>query len=555
LTDAARKSTNFYFSDRILQHFLSSEISVVGLSFMHEKLVKTGAAAAQTMDELSLQADRNPPQLIRRDFYGEPLNKIRYHPAYQTLKKIALDSGMFQVKWAPEWRKRFSQERNTLSFSASFLFAMSECGLYCPLCMTDGVATLIDQYCEPSDVQRLLPRISTEDIDQMYTGAMFLTEKSGGSDVGANKVSAHKIKDSYYHLNGEKWFCSNADADLIFVLARCNPAIKGTKGLSVFLVEKTLTNGQLNPLGYIRLKNKLGVRSMASAECMMQNVVGKLVGEEGKGFAIMTDMINLSRLYNAVAALASMRRALVESYQFLKFRILFAKTALSHPLIRTKFYELAALYQANFYLSWHCIKLLDSSENKSSEATEILRFLTPLCKKTTAEQAVYLIRECMELMGGMGYIEDGVLPKILRDALVLPIWEGAGNIMVLDMLRVSATTQAVDLLIKEMKANFLTLATPQKTVVELALGQLEDSLETIKDSDQAVQEASAKPLFEKFAQLYQLSLMIRYKDPHSEQWLNPAIDFFVDQLRVPQSLKIIPPEQAIIENMLGWDIN
>lgn len=555
LTETAQKSTNFYYSDRILQHFLSSEISVVGLSFMHENLVKTGAAAALKMDKLSLQADRNPPELMVRDFYGEPNPRIEYHPAYQQLKEIALETGMFQVKWNEQWRQRFKQERNALSFSASFIFAMSECGLYCPLCMTDGVATLIDKYCSEADAERLLPHIAANKLEDFYTGAMFLTEKSGGSDVGANTVSAHKINEKNYLLNGEKWFCSNADAELIFVLARSNPSIKGTKGLSIFLVEKKQADGPMNHLGYIRLKNKLGVRSMASAECNMQEVKAKLIGQEGQGFAIMSDMINLSRLYNSIAALASMRRALIESYQFLKYRILFGKEALSQPLIRTKLHELAAIYQANFYLSWHCIKLLDAAENGDNTAADLLRLLTPMCKKTTAEQAVYVIRESMELMGGLGYIEDGVLPKILRDALVLPIWEGAGNIMILDMLRASSKSEGLTILMQDMDHNFQGLNTEQRSIVEKAIARTQEGIHIIFKSEQAVREASAKPLFEQITQLYQLSLMVRYMDQYAESWLLPAVDYFIQQFKNPKAVLISPPSKETIENMIGWDIN
>ena len=304
---------------------------------------------------------------------------------------------------------------------------MSEMGIYCPLCMTDGAARIIDLFAEETDKNRILPHIATNDSDAFYTGAMFLTEKSGGSDVGANLVTATYYKDDYYYLNGEKWFCSNANADVIMVLARTDEKIKGTKGLSLFMVEKKLPDGRKNPIEFIRLKDKLGVRSMASAESMLTNTVGKLIGKEFEGFKIMAEMMNLSRIYNSVAAVSVTRRAMIEAYQFLCNRESFGKTAIEHPLIRTELEELSSLYNANFYLLWRTITALDNADNGNKKEEALLRVLVPMVKKWSSESGVYIVRESMELMGGIGYIEDQVMPKLMRDVMVLPIWEGAGK--------------------------------------------------------------------------------------------------------------------------------
>jgi len=198
------------------------------------------------------------------------------------------------------------------------------------------VAVLIDRFCDENDKKRLLPAIYTTAFSEMKTGAMYLTEKAGGSDVGANIVLAEKIEGKTYSLTGEKWFCSNANGAIAFVLARTNPDKKGTGGLSIFLVEKELPDGTKNPMDIIRLKEKLGVRSMASAEIMLEGTRGKLIGQEFEGFKIMTSMINLSRVYNSVAALSASKRALMEAYQFLTGRNTFGKNAIDHPLIRKK---------------------------------------------------------------------------------------------------------------------------------------------------------------------------------------------------------------------------
>ena len=554
LNDGACTSSNFYLSDLVLQHFLARETSVVGLSYMHDKLIELGKAAATIMNPLSLMADQEGPKLVKRNFYGEDIPKILFHPAYQELKKIAVQSEMFRVKWEPELRQRFQEERHTLGFSSGFLYAMSECGLFCPLCMTDGVARLIDRYCTEEDKERLLPHIATDAVEELYTGAMFLTEKAGGSDVGANLVTATPIGDGYYHLNGEKWFCSNADAELIFALARTNPDIKGTKGLSIFLIEKQKPDGSDNDLGYIRLKDKLGVRSMASAECLLNNTVGKLVGEEGQGFKIMTDMINLSRLYNSIAALSAMRRAQIEAYQFLKFRTTFGSNALNHPLIRTKFTEIAALYHANFYLTWRTVKALDAADNGDEKEKELLRFLTPMVKKSTAETGVYSIRESMELMGGMGYIEDGVLPKTMRDAMVLPIWEGAGNIMVLDMLRALYKSKGFEILAQEIETQLPSFTPQHQSILQQQLYKIKELLTAFQKEDQEVVQASAKPIFEQLTLIYQITLLAVYKDETSETWIVPSIDYLVQRL-AGNSLNLVQPlDKKVVESMLAWEL-
>jgi len=443
----ARKSKNFFTSDKILKHFLKKHCSTKGFEYMQNKLDNLGEQLATKVDCLSQQADKNPPVLHKRNAFGEDINEIEFHPAYEKLLGIAIDSEMLRVKWEPELREQFNNERHALGFSAGYLFAMGESGLFCPLCMTDGVAYVIDLFGTEEQQQTLLPKTATNNANELYTGAMFLTEKAGGSDVGANLVKANAIEDGYYHLNGEKWFCSNANADLILALARTNAEIKGTKGLSIFLVEKQLPDGDINHRNVVRLKDKLGVRSMASAEIILENTLGKIIGKEGQGFHIMAEMINLSRVYNSVAASSIIRRALVEAYQYLSFRKTFGKIALGHPLVLDKLAELAAIHQANFYFTWHTITTLDKADNGDQKAKLLLRLLTPMLKKSTAEDGVYVCREAMEAIGGIAYIEESIMPKLLRDALVLPIWEGAGNIMVLDMMRAAFRVNALQVLL------------------------------------------------------------------------------------------------------------
>ena len=458
LTADRKTSDNHYYSDRILRHYIKTVLSQEAQAYMEDKYAELGEKAAGMLNELSMLADHKGPELVKRTPYGETCDDILFHPAYWEMMDIAAKSEMFYAKWASECTVNFKHEAHTIGFVSGMLFAMSESGQYCPLAMTDGVARLVDLYGSEEDKARLLPGLYARTGKELRTGAMFLTEKSGGSDVGANLTAAKHVEGRTYHLTGEKWFCSNVNADLIFVLARTNPDIKGTKGLSIFLVEKYLPNGGRNPMEIVRIKDKLGVRSMASGECLLKNTVGTLYGEEGEGMKIMLDMIALMRLYNAVAALAGERRGLVEAYQHLKYRSTFGKNAMQHALIRHKLHELGSLYAADFYLTWRTVKALELADIDNEREKILARLLIPMTKYQTGINTVYIVRECMELMGGVGYVEDLIMPKLFRDVLVLPIWEGAGNIMLLDMLRaLFKSPESLELLLEDIEKSVLKM--------------------------------------------------------------------------------------------------
>jgi acyl-CoA dehydrogenase len=555
-----RSSSNFFKSDLVLQHYLHSVLGVRSLAYVSEKLDRLGTQAATELSELSMTADKFPPVLQKRNFYGENIDKINFHPAYKRMKEIAIESEMLRIKWEPALRQRFEGDRHKLGFSAGFLFAMSESGLYCPLCMTDGVALLIDKYCDEVDKNRLVPHIYSDNVDDFFTGAMFLTEKNAGSDVGAIKTVATHFKDKIWKLSGEKWFCSNASAEIIFTLARTGDQ-PGTKGLGIFLLEPELPEGGRNYFEIVRLKDKLGTRSMASGEIILNEARAILVGEEGAGFKIMTDMINLSRLYNSVAAVSSARRAIIEAYQFLSFRTTFGKNTLNHALVRIKLFEIGSLYLGNFYALWSTIDQLDRSESEESDATEMLRILTPMLKKSTAEQAVYIVREAMELMGGIGYIEDGVMPKILRDTLVLPIWEGAGNIMILDMIRAvrnskglsRITGQILELFQKWEKNDVANKLLWQEYQVDLQF--IQNEIENSFKLPQDLLEVSAKRNFEKLTQYYQLYSLVLNYDEESKAWLDTAIRFYHYSLsKGNDAFSDYIPTDSEIKSLISWAI-
>jgi alkylation response protein AidB-like acyl-CoA dehydrogenase len=262
---------------------------------------------------------------------------------------------------------------------------------------------------------------------EVWTGAMFLTEKIGGSDVGANETIARQGSLGSWSVTGEKWFCSNVDADAILVTARPEGAATGTKGLKTWLVLRENAPG----LAIDRIKDKLGVRSMPTGEVTLDGVPAAEVG----GFAAIAEMLNLSRLYNSVAAVAVMGRAILEARHYIERRRTFGKRVIEHALAEATLLDAEAEHLGALHLTLETVDLLGRADRGDESAVRERRFLTPVVKAVTGKLAVPVVSECMELIGGNAYIEESPMPRLLRDAQVLPIWEGTTNILALDALR------------------------------------------------------------------------------------------------------------------------
>ncbi len=400
-----------------------------------ERFGKAGADATP----LSALADAYSPQLHTHNRVGERIDAIEYHPSYIELQKISYGQGLLALKYDAEFLKKNKDCRHTLGFALGYYFAQTESGLFCPICMTDALGRVLEIHNSHPMAKEALKHIGAKTLEDLWQGAMFLTEKQGGSDVGANTCSAEQ-RDGRWFLRGDKWFCSNADADAILALARM-PGMdgspeKGTRGLGLFLVLRK--HPQDNSKSWLthRLKNKLGVRSMASGEITFQNTEAFLIGGAGEGFKMMTDMVNMSRIYNSVASLGIIRRSLIEAYAFGKQRKAFGANLTEAPLWRACMADLTAESIGQMFLTFEAIKNLDKADNGDKDSAYLVRALTPLAKALAGKLSVYAASECMELIGGNAYIEEHIMPRLLRDAQVLPIWEGTTNIQSLDVLRV-----------------------------------------------------------------------------------------------------------------------
>ncbi|HZW52246.1 MAG TPA: acyl-CoA dehydrogenase family protein, partial [Rudaea sp.] len=279
-----------------------------------------------------------------------------------------------------------------------------------------------------------IAHLAASDLGELWQGAMFLTEKQGGSDVGANAVTATRHGERWL-LNGDKWFCSNVTADAILALARMPGNTPGTRGLGLFLVLRRKPAGNTGTIRIHRLKDKLGVRSMATGEVTFENTQAYLIAGENEGFKQMAEMLNLSRLYNAVASVAGMRRALLEALAYGAGRKAFGHALNELPLWRAAMADLVAEHLGIFTLVFETVRALDRADNDDDAARRFVRLAIPMAKALSGKLAVFAVSEAMEAIGGNAYIEESILPRLLRDCQVLPIWEGTTHILTLDALR------------------------------------------------------------------------------------------------------------------------
>lgn len=386
--------------------------------------------AAALAGPLSARADRHGPVLETHDRLGRRVDRVVFHPDYHRLEELSYGRGIVAIKYDPKFLAAHRPVRHLVGFGSSYYFGQTEMGLYCPICMTDGVGRVLERHAPPELAREVIPRLASRELSKLWQGAMFLTEHQGGSDVGASECQAAQ-SGGEWRLTGDKWFCSNVTAQAILALARVDGP--GTAGLGLFLVLRA--EGNSDTIRIHRLKDKLGVRSMATGEVSFEGTRAHLIGGPGQGFKMMTEMLNLSRLYNAVASVAVLRRAVLEARAYGVVRQSFGRPLEAHPLWRATMSDLVAESLGMFALVFDAVRALDRADGGDAEALGFVRLAIPMAKALAGKLAVFGVSEAMEAIGGNAYIEESILPRLLRDAQVLPIWEGTTNILALDALR------------------------------------------------------------------------------------------------------------------------
>ncbi len=445
---------NLYRADPALAELLKLCIAPALFAHVEPHLDRLGALAGGRLDELAGTADRNPPVLHHRDRTGVDRQWIEKHPAYGEMERLAYgEYGLAAMSHRPGvfgWDKPLPP---ALKYALSFLFVQAEFGLCCPVSMTDALARTLRKFGSPALAARYLPGLTATDMDEHFQGAMFMTEQGAGSDVGSTATRARRAPDgAHWLLSGDKWFCSNADADCALVLARPEGGAPGTRGLALFLLPRRLPDGTANHYRIVRLKDKMGSRSMASGEIRLEGAVAYLVGDEARGFVQMADMINMSRLSNGMRAAGMMRRAYFEARHVAAGRVAFGRPVIEMPLARRQLMKILLAAEAARAVMFAAARALEAADAGDEQARRRIRILTPLLKFRACRDARRATGDAMEMRGGAGYIEEWPDARLTRDAHLGSIWEGTSNIVAQDVLRAIRKEEALEALDAELDA-------------------------------------------------------------------------------------------------------
>jgi len=442
---------NLYREDRNLRFAVARALPAADLALAEPLLDALGRDAGGELDRLAATADRNPPVLRSFDRRGDRVDEVVHHPAYRDLERAAFERYALAAASHRDGLHGFEGRPvpHVVKYAMTYLFAQAEFGVLCPVNMTDSLARVLRRFAGPELLARHLPRLTATDLARLWQGAMHLTERSGGSDVGATATVARPVGPEevpaglaagapLWRLSGAKWFCSNAGAELALVLARPEGAAPGTRGLGLFLVPRHLPDGALNGCRIERLKDKLGTRDMATGEVTLDGALAHQVGELDRGFAQMAVMINASRLSNAVRSAGMMRRGYFEAVTHACAARAFDRRLIDLPLQRRALMEMLLDVEGAVAAVIETAAVLERADAGDVSAAALARILTPLLKAVVTKRARHTAGEAMEARGGNGYIEEWVEPRLLRDAHLGSIWEGTTNVVQLDVLRAMA---------------------------------------------------------------------------------------------------------------------
>ncbi|MBC7586232.1 MAG: acyl-CoA dehydrogenase family protein [Tardiphaga sp.] len=426
---------NFYRADPALADLLRIHLPKDLLDHIAPHLDRLGALVGGPLDEAGRMADRHGPVLHQRDRFGRDAQRIEYHPAYRELERAAFGEfgihAMSHREGILGWPQTYPV---TAKHAFTFLFNQAEFGMGCPINVTDGAAKLLSKFGDAALQAKYLDGLTQTDIGKLTQGGQFMTEKEGGSDVGTLTTTAVQEGD-HWRLTGEKWFCSNADAEIVMLLARPEGAVQGTRGVGLFLMPRHLADGSQNHYRIVRLKEKLGTRSMASGEIKLEGAIAYAVGRLDRGFVQMAEMVNSSRLSNGVKSTALMRRAYHDAMAVARGRVVFGRRIIDMPLARRQLMKIMLPTEQALSMSFLTADALDRAEAGSQDAAALLRILTPTLKFRATRDARKVCGDAMEMRGGIGYIEEFATARLLRDAHLGSIWEGTGNIVALDALK------------------------------------------------------------------------------------------------------------------------
>jgi putative acyl-CoA dehydrogenase len=502
---AAPELANQYDEDGLLRAWFDVRVPRELCEQWQPGLRALGARVAGDVLALAAQAEAQPPRLVHYDAWGRRIDRVDMAPAWRALHAVAAEEGIV----ATAYERSAGRWSRVHQFARLYLFHPSSALYTCPLAMTDGAARVLELH-GPAELQReVLPRLISRDPAYAWTSGQWMTERTGGSDVSGTTTEA-RLEDGRIRLYGTKWFTSAVTSEVALALARS----PGQSGLSLYCVHTAAADGAPNRMRVLRLKDKLGTRAMPTAELALEGTPAVQVGATDQGVRTVATMLNITRLYNACCAIAGMRRGLALARDYARRRSAFGKALAAHPLHVRTLADLEIERRAAFVLVFELAALLGAEETATANTDErhLLRLLTPVVKLYTAKQGVAVLSEVLECFGGAGYIEDTGLPRLLRDAQVLPIWEGTTNVLSLDVLRVLRKVDALQSWAADIERRVRTVNTPvlapARAALEQAVARVRDYAAGLAGQADDATEAGARALAFALARCYAGALLI-----------------------------------------------
>lgn len=456
---------NQYRSDAVLRSHLARTLPADVLEAVEPELDDMGDVTVSLYAE-QVATREEEPRVVAWDPWGHRLDRVELTSLWKRAASISAERGLVAIPY----ERRHGRHSRTHQFALVYLFGPSSDVYTCPLAMTDGAARTLVEHRHGPLVDRAVPRLTSRDPRRAWTSGQWMTERTGGSDVGLSETVARPTDvgkvaglPGAYRLHGTKWFTSAVSSEMALTLARPEGEPEGGRGLTLFYLETHDEAGALNGIQVNRLKDKLGTRKVPTAELTLDGALALPVAGIGHGIRNIAPMLNVTRTWNAICSIGFMRRGLALARDYAHRRKQFGAALLDKPLHADTLAGLQCEFEAAFGLAFRVVQLLGAVESgeASDHEARLLRALTPIAKLTTAKQAVAVVSECIECFGGAGYVEDTGLPTLLRDAQVLPIWEGTTNVLSLDVLRAVARDGAMEAFEEEVVALTSLLQQPR----------------------------------------------------------------------------------------------
>jgi acyl-CoA dehydrogenase len=436
--------------DLALRRYLERVVPAEVRAEVEPELAEMGRLAATQLKDWADRMDQRDHEARLRPFdaWGNRVDDVETSEVWRRIADVAHERGVV----ATAYERAHGEHSRVHQFALAYLYSPSSALYSCPLAMTDGAAKTLRAHGDRDLVERALPRLTSRDPRHAWTSGQWMTERTGGSDVGLSETVARQ-EGGAWRLYGTKWFTSAVTADMALTLARPEGNGRGGRGLAMYYVEVRDEQQRLNNLRVLRLKDKLGTRQMPTAELALEGTLAHLVGPPGDGTRNITPMLTVTRLWNAVSAASGLRRGLALARDYASRRVAFGAPLADKPLHQATLAWLRVQHEATLQLTFRTVELLGREEAGVATDQELgaLRMLLPISKLLTAKQAVAGASETLEAFGGAGYIEDTHLPVLLRDAQVLPIWEGTTNVLSLDTLRALQREEALPALLAELR--------------------------------------------------------------------------------------------------------